>query len=163
MEKVAATRVPSPHFKNRQAWIIPREELATVPTFIALPGIGDADPDFLALELGNLIFGGDFTARLMQELRAKNGWTYGVSSGFNQLLTPHAPVGHLFHLSLSECGISKKGGRNSRASHRENLGDARSPRKRLREKGASVKKNLSERARPFIIVSRFTAIRRGKD
>ena len=42
----------------------------------------------LALETGNFVFGEDFTSRLMQVLRNENGWTYGVYSGFNQLMGP---------------------------------------------------------------------------
>ncbi len=42
-------------------------------------------PDQLPLVVGNTAFGGTFTARLMQEVRVKRGWSYGaysrVSSG----------------------------------------------------------------------------------
>jgi len=85
--------VPQPQFNGSKAYIIERPGLATVPTFVATSGVGDADPDSLALDLGNLVFGGDFTSRLMQELRAKNGWTYGVYSSYNQIFTPMAEAG----------------------------------------------------------------------
>ena len=37
-----------------------------------------SDPDFMALKLAISAFGGNFTSRLMQELRVKRGLTYGV-------------------------------------------------------------------------------------
>src|SRR6185436_10005196 len=43
-------------------------------------GTHPSDADHLALHVGNTIFGGTFTARLMQEVRAKRGWSYGAYS-----------------------------------------------------------------------------------
>jgi zinc protease len=37
-------------------------------------------PDVIPLSVGNTIFGGTFTARLMQEIREKRGWSYGAYS-----------------------------------------------------------------------------------
>jgi zinc protease len=44
------------------------------------------DPDHVALQVANTVFGGTFTSRLMQEVRAKRGWSYGASSraGFDR-------------------------------------------------------------------------------
>jgi len=41
-----------------------------------------SDPSFYATLLGNRILGGDFLSRLNQNLREKNGFTYGARSGF---------------------------------------------------------------------------------
>jgi zinc protease len=51
-------------------------------TQILLGGLGShpADPDHFALALANTAFGGTFTARLMQEVRVKRGWSYGAYS-----------------------------------------------------------------------------------
>jgi zinc protease len=38
------------------------------------------DRDHMALVVGNTIFGGTFTARLMREIRSKRGWSYGAHS-----------------------------------------------------------------------------------
>jgi zinc protease len=51
-------------------------------TQILIGGIGShpADADHFALLLANTVFGGTFTARLTQEVRAKRGWSYGAYS-----------------------------------------------------------------------------------
>ncbi|MES2919079.1 MAG: pitrilysin family protein [Pseudomonadota bacterium] len=50
------------------------------------PGIRYGSPDYYALLLGNEILGGGgFTSRLMDELRTKRGMTYGAYSGFQQM------------------------------------------------------------------------------
>ncbi len=41
-----------------------------------------SDPRYYAALLGNRILGGDFLSRLNQNLREKNGFTYGARSGF---------------------------------------------------------------------------------
>lgn len=50
---------------------------------LAQLGIARNDPDYAALYLGNQILGGGgFGTRLMDQVREKRGLTYGVSSGF---------------------------------------------------------------------------------
>lgn len=51
-------------------------------TQILIGGLGThpTDDDHTALALANTIFGGTFTSRLSQEVRAKRGWSYGASS-----------------------------------------------------------------------------------
>lgn len=56
---------------------------AQAQVLVGQPGMARADPDFLALTLGNHILGGGgFTSRLMKELREQRGLTYGVYSYF---------------------------------------------------------------------------------
>jgi zinc protease len=53
---------------------------------MGMPGIRYGDPDYFALMVGNEILGGGgFSARLMNELRQRRGLTYGVYSGFVQM------------------------------------------------------------------------------
>lgn len=53
---------------------------------VGAPGIRYGDPDYFALMAGNEILGGGgFTSRLMEELRQKRGMTYGAYSGFQQM------------------------------------------------------------------------------
>jgi zinc protease len=51
-------------------------------TQMVIGGLGtDAhDADHIPLYVANTAFGGTFTSRLMQEVRAKRGWSYGASS-----------------------------------------------------------------------------------
>jgi len=58
-------------------------QAAQAQILVGQPGLRRADPDFMALLVGNHILGGGgFTSRLMQELREKRGLTYGVYSTF---------------------------------------------------------------------------------
>jgi len=53
---------------------------------LAQLGIARDDPDYAALYMGNQILGGGgFGARLMEEVREKRGLTYGIYSGFTPM------------------------------------------------------------------------------
>ncbi len=53
---------------------------------LAQPGIDRKDPDYAALYVGNQILGGGgFGSRLMEEVREKRGLTYGIHSGFSPM------------------------------------------------------------------------------
>src|SRR5690606_39381906 len=55
---------------------------------LAQLGIPRGHPDYAALYLGNQILGGGgFGTRLMEEVREKRGLTYGVYSGFSPMQT----------------------------------------------------------------------------
>ena len=46
--------------------------------------MNDSDPDYVALEMANEMFGGGFlSSRLADRLRRKEGWSYGAGSFFN--------------------------------------------------------------------------------
>ncbi len=46
--------------------------------------MNDTDPDYVALEMANEMFGGGFlSSRLADRLRRKEGWSYGAGSWFN--------------------------------------------------------------------------------
>ena len=63
-------------------------EFASKQTHLLLAqlGIDRQDPDYAALYLGNQILGGGgFGTRLMEEVREKRGLTYGVYSGFSAM------------------------------------------------------------------------------
>lgn len=51
-------------------------------TQILMGGLGGhpQDADYIDLVIANTVFGGTFTARLSQEVRAKRGWSYGAYS-----------------------------------------------------------------------------------
>jgi zinc protease len=59
---------------------------AQTTLFLAQLGIDRQDPDYPALYLGNQILGGGgFGTRLMEEVREKRGLTYGVYSSFSPM------------------------------------------------------------------------------
>jgi zinc protease len=47
---------------------------------LALPGVRRTDPDHAALQLANLIFGGYFSSRWVENIREDKGYTYGPHS-----------------------------------------------------------------------------------
>src|SRR5687767_10381322 len=49
---------------------------------VATIGAPRSSPDFRPLQLMNLTLGGNFASRINMNLREKNGYTYGASSGF---------------------------------------------------------------------------------
>jgi zinc protease len=49
---------------------------------VAAVGAPRSSPDFRPLQLMNLTLGGNFASRINMNLREKNGYTYGASSGF---------------------------------------------------------------------------------
>jgi zinc protease len=69
-----------PRLPGRQLVFVDKPE--RTQTQILLGGIGShpSDEDYFALLVANTVFGGTFTARLTQEVRAKRGWSYGAYS-----------------------------------------------------------------------------------
>jgi zinc protease len=73
--------IPEPAMRpGRHLVIVDKPERTQTQILIGCLGTHPHDPDHLALHVGNTIFGGTFTARLMQEVRAKRGWSYGAYS-----------------------------------------------------------------------------------
>jgi predicted Zn-dependent peptidase len=50
-------------------------------------GVARSTPDYFPLQVLNTVLGGSFTSRLNQNLREKNGYAYGASSGFDMRLS----------------------------------------------------------------------------
>jgi predicted Zn-dependent peptidase len=48
---------------------------------LTAPAVGRADPAYAALQLANLVFGGYFSSRWMENIREDKGYTYGAHSG----------------------------------------------------------------------------------
>jgi zinc protease len=79
---------PAPRDNVGEPSVIPGRRLVFVDkpdrtqTQILIGGLGThpRDEDHLALHVANTVFGGTFTARLTQEVRAKRGWSYGAYS-----------------------------------------------------------------------------------
>jgi predicted Zn-dependent peptidase len=52
---------------------------------LGLPAVGRAAPDYQALQLANLVFGGYFSSRLVENIREDKGYTY----------SPHSSISHM--------------------------------------------------------------------
>jgi len=48
---------------------------------LSAPAVGRDDPRYAALQLANLVFGGYFSSRWMENIREDKGYTYGAHSG----------------------------------------------------------------------------------
>jgi zinc protease len=72
---------PDPTAKpGRRLVIVNKPERTQTQILIGGLGTHPSDPDHFPLAVANTAFGGTFTARLMQEVRAKRGWSYGAYS-----------------------------------------------------------------------------------
>ena len=76
-----AREVPDPApVKGRNLVIVDKPGRSQTQIYIGNLGSHPRDRDHVALHVANTIFGGTFTARLMNEIRSKRGWSYGASS-----------------------------------------------------------------------------------
>jgi zinc protease len=66
--------------KGRHLRIIDKPERTQTQIQIGRLASHPLDPDHVALLVGNAVFGGAFTARLMRAVRSERGWSYGASS-----------------------------------------------------------------------------------
>jgi len=66
--------------RGRSLVFVDKPERTQTQILVGRLGTSPHDPDHIALSLANTAFGGTFTARLMQEIRAKRGWSYGASA-----------------------------------------------------------------------------------
>lgn len=64
--------------KGRHLVVVDKPERTQCQILIGLSGTRPDDPDHSALHVSSTVFGGTFCSRLMQEVRAKRGWSYGA-------------------------------------------------------------------------------------
>ena len=85
-DAIADPVMPPAGRKGRHLVIVDKAERTQTQMVIGGLGTHPRDPDHLALLVANMAFGGTFTSRMMQEIRAKRGWSYGASSrvGFDR-------------------------------------------------------------------------------
>ena len=77
----AAINKPS---ENR-VLLLNKEDPKETTFFIGAPGIARNNPDYVAIDVVNTLFGGRFTSMLNDELRVNSGLTYGAGSRFSAL------------------------------------------------------------------------------
>lgn len=87
---ITPTRTPVYSTKKR-VLIINKPERTQAQIMIGHPGTSFTDPRYYSLSIANHIFGGgSFSARLMQEIRVKKGWSYGAYSYNRYGTQPHS-------------------------------------------------------------------------
>jgi zinc protease len=59
---------------------------------MALPAVARTDPDYAALQLANMVFGGYFSSRWVENIREDKGYTYGPHSSIDHFIAGSALV-----------------------------------------------------------------------
>lgn len=85
-ERIADPVPPPAAPRGRHLVFVDKPERTQTQMVVGGLGTHAHDPDHMPLLVANTAFGGTFTSRLMQEVRAKRGWSYGASSrvGFDR-------------------------------------------------------------------------------
>lgn len=65
--------------------LVNKDDANEATYYIGSPGISRNNPDFVAIDVVNTLFGGRFTSMLNDELRVNSGLTYGAGSRFKTL------------------------------------------------------------------------------
>lgn len=65
--------------------LINKDDAKETTFYIGAPGISRNNPDYVAIDVVNTLFGGRFTSMLNDELRVNTGLTYGAGSRFTPL------------------------------------------------------------------------------
>ncbi len=122
------TQVP----ESRRIVVVDRPDLAQARIVVAHEGIARTNPERIPAALVNTVLGGGgFSSRLMETLRAEEGLTYGVGSGFSMRRHPGpfyvstftrvSEVRRALDLALAELERAR-----NEPPTEEELGDARS-------------------------------------
>jgi zinc protease len=75
--------VAPPEMKGLSVHLVDRQGSVQSNIIVAEPGPARSNPDMPELNVLNATLGGGFSGRLFQNLREKNGWTYGSYSAFD--------------------------------------------------------------------------------
>ncbi len=70
---------------NARVLLVNKEDAKETTFYIGGPGVERSNPDYVATEVVNTVFGGRFTSWLNDELRVNTGLTYGARSNFDRL------------------------------------------------------------------------------
>jgi zinc protease len=65
--------------------LVNKDDARETTFYIGAPGISMNNPDYVAIDVVNTLFGGRFTSMLNEELRINTGLTYGAGSRFSTL------------------------------------------------------------------------------
>jgi zinc protease len=65
---------------GRRLLVVDKPERTQTQILVGTSGTSAHDDDHVPFMVGNSVFGGTFTSRLMKEIRSKRGWSYGASA-----------------------------------------------------------------------------------
>ena len=77
--------LPIPALPISRVLLINKDDARETTFYIGAPGISRNNPDYVAIDVVNTLFGGRFTSMLNDELRVNTGLTYGANSRFSPL------------------------------------------------------------------------------
>jgi zinc protease len=81
---------PTPELQPGPLLLVDRPHAVQSSLRMALPALPRTDPDYAALQLANLVFGGYFSSRWVENMREDKGYTYGPSTGIEHYLAGSA-------------------------------------------------------------------------
>ncbi|MFV8344119.1 M16 family metallopeptidase [Flavobacterium sp. XS2P39] len=70
---------------ENKVFLVNKDDAKETTFYIGAPGVNRNNPDYVAIDVVNTLFGGRFTSMLNDELRVNSGLTYGASSRFSAL------------------------------------------------------------------------------
>lgn len=82
-ENLASKQINLP--TENRVLLVNKEDVKETTFIIGSPGVSRNNPDYVAIEVINTLFGVRFTSMLNDELRVNSGLTYGAGSRFNYL------------------------------------------------------------------------------
>ncbi|BBH64662.1 peptidase M16 [Actinoplanes sp. OR16] len=77
---------PIPSIETGPLLLVDRPGSVQSSLRLALPGVTRTDPDYAAVTVANLIFGGYFSSRWVENIREDKGYTYGSHSGIEHFV-----------------------------------------------------------------------------
>ncbi len=81
---------PTPALEPGPLLLVDRPGSVQSSLRMALPALPRTDPDYAALQLANLVFGGYFSSRWVENIREDKGYTYGPHSSIEHFLAGSA-------------------------------------------------------------------------
>ena len=86
--RTAAAAMPAAtQLAKREIVLVDKPGAAQSQIRIGLVGVPRSTPDYATLQVLNAALGGSFTSRLNQNLRERNGYTYGAASAFDMRMS----------------------------------------------------------------------------
>jgi zinc protease len=81
---------PAPAIESGPLLLVDRPGSVQSSLRMALPAVPRTDPDYAPLQLANLVFGGYFSSRWVENIREDKGYTYGPHSSIEHFLAGSA-------------------------------------------------------------------------